>query len=187
MRNLSARPRHLRAAISYIFEAPLFADFLRPGAVGIIGHSMGGYTALALAGGHPTAFAAETPDGQPQPVAVVPDERVKALVLLAPATPWYLAENALRGVRVPILLLAGEYDEHTPAWHAELVLQGVPDPRQVEYRVVKNAGHFSFLSIFPDAMSRPAFLPAQDKPGFDRTQFQQELNTEVAEFLKRVL
>ena len=185
--NLAQRPRHLRLAIDRLHADPMLGPRLTPDAVGIVGHSMGGYTALAVAGGRPTAFAHESPDGRAHPVSVSPDPRVRALVLLAPAAPWYLEPGALADVRVPILMLTAEHDPHTPPWHAEIVTAGVPDPACIEHRVVPNAGHFSFLSPFPAAMAGPAFAPAQDPPGFDRARFHQTLNADVEAFLRRTL
>lgn len=187
VRNLTARPRHLRLAISALSGHSTFAAFLKPDAVALIGHSLGGYTALALAGGVPTSFPGEAPDGQPRPIPVAADSRVKALVLLAPATAWYRADGALRGVGVPILMLTAEKDEHTLPLHAQVVWNGVPDPAQLEHRTVENAGHFSFLSPFPEARNSPAFPPSQDPPGFNRAGFQAELNAEVLAFLARTI
>ena len=183
--NLMARPRHLRLAIDGLlaeFESALRSDW-----VAVIGHSLGGYTALALAGGQPGTLPHEHSDGTPQLIPVVADARVRALVLLAPATVWYRAPRALSAVRVPILLLVGEKDEWTPDFHAQIVLNGVADRDQVTYRVVENAGHYSFFSPFPPERTGPAFPPSQDPPGFDRAQFQTELQAEVLQFLKQQL
>jgi len=68
--NLVNRPKHLRTAIDWFFESEKFSKFLKPEAVSIIGHSMGGYTALALAGGIPTSFPSESLDRQPQRIDV---------------------------------------------------------------------------------------------------------------------
>jgi predicted dienelactone hydrolase len=149
---------------------------VRPDDVAILGHSMGTYTALAVAGGIPW-----TQDRRR--VEVVADPRVRALVLLAPAAGWYRPEGALREVKVPILMLAAEHDPVTPQWNAEVVLEGVPDRAKVRYRVVENAGHFAFLSPFPPQLRNPGFLPSTDPPGFDREAFHETLPGEVLEFL----
>ncbi|WP_460503677.1 alpha/beta hydrolase family protein, partial [Hymenobacter agri] len=115
------------------------------------------------------------------------DARVRALVLLAPATVWYRAARALSQVRVPILLLTGEKDEWTPDFHAQIVLNGVADRDQVTYRVVENAGHYSFFSPFPPERTGPGFPPSQDPPGFDRSRFQPELQAEILWFLQQQL
>ncbi len=182
---LANRPRHIRRVMDWLFAHPLFGPHLVPDAAAIIGHSLGGYTALAAAGGIPTAYPHETPDGQSAVVDVTPDARVKSLVLLAPATAWFTAADALSAVRVPILMLTAEKDDHTPQWHAAIVRQGVPDPALLEHKTIANAGHFSFLSPFPAPMIYAAFPPSQDPEGFDRPAFHVELNAEVLAFLRR--
>ena len=183
--NLTARPRHLTLAIDGLLAE--FEAALRPDWVAVIGHSLGGYSALALAGGRPGSLPHEHADGTPQPIPVVPDARVRALVLLAPATVWYRAAAALRGVRVPILLMMGAQDEWTPDFHAQIVLNGVADRQKVQHRIIENAGHYSFFSPFPPERTGPAFPPSQDPPGFDRAQFQEELQAEILTFLAQQL
>lgn len=178
---LADRPRQVSAVIDALAADPVLSGALSS-AVGVIGHSLGGFTALAVAGGRPTAFGHETPDGQPAPVPVTPDERVRAVVLLAPATPWFRVPGALDDVRVPVLMLTGSADEHTDAWHAGLVVAGVAD---VASRVVEGAGHFSFLSPFPPELTGPP--PSIDPPGFDRAAFSGRMAHEVAAFLDRHL
>jgi len=184
---LAERPRQASLAIDRVYADAALGPHLLPDTVAVVGHSMGGYTALALAGGEPTAFAHETPDRQPRAVPVTPDPRVKALVLLAPATPWFMAPGALRNVRVPILMRTAERDPHTPGWQAEIVERGLAEGVPLDHRVIPNAGHFSFLAPFPAEMTNPAFPPSQDPPGFDRERFHQELNAEIEAFLRRVL
>lgn len=176
LENLALRPRHASLTIDAVASHDLFRECVQGDNVAIIGHSIGGYTALAAAGGKPCSQ-----DGKR--VEVLSDPRVRALVLLAPATAWYLPEGSLSGVRIPILMLTAEHDPFTPPWHAELVLKGVPDPAQVSWRVVGNAGHFSFLSPFPPQMKRPDFRPSVDPEGFDREEFHRHLPREVLAFL----
>ncbi|GAB3824916.1 alpha/beta hydrolase family protein [Hymenobacter jeollabukensis] len=187
--NLQARPRHLQLAIDHLLTDARLASVIRPNAVALIGHSLGSYTALALAGGRPTSVSRTPADGPPRLIPVpAADARVRALVLLAPAIPWFLAEGSLRGVQVPVLALAGEQDEHIPPGFIQHVLNGLPDANRLDYRLVANAGHFSFLSPFPAARVSPQFPPSQDPPGFDRARFhQQELYPAIADFLGRLL
>ncbi|MFY9826470.1 MAG: alpha/beta fold hydrolase [Thermoanaerobaculia bacterium] len=178
--NLVNRPRHVRLTLDAVSLDAQFWGSVQPLNVAIIGHSIGGYTALAVAGGTPWT---ETR----QRVEVVPDPRVRALVLLAPATAWYLPEDSLRNVTVPILMLTAEHDPFTPRWHADLVLDRVPDRSRVTWRIVENAGHFSFLSPFPPPMRSAGFLPSTDPEGFDREAFHERLSAELLEFLDKKL
>lgn len=183
VQNLTYRPQHLRMAADWFFEDERFKGLIQPGILSVIGHSMGGYTALAAAGGVPTSFPNESPNGKPQQIVVLRDSRIQSLILLAPASVWFRNEGALSDVRLPILMLDAERDPYTPPFHAQIILKGVAEPRMIRYRTVENAGHFSFLSPFPAAMISPAFPPSQDPPGFDRVQFHETLKTEVVKFL----
>lgn len=178
--NLTNRPRHLTLALDRLLADPLLTEVADGNRTAVVGHSMGGYTALAIAGGRPS-----TQDGQA--VDVPRDDRVRALVLLAPATPWFSAPGALDDVHVPILMLTGERDQIMPPYHAELVRRGLPEDVPLEHQVVGNAGHFSFMSPFPDVMRSPDFAPGNDPEGFDRAAFQDRLAADVVTFLDRSL
>jgi predicted dienelactone hydrolase len=170
--NLENRPRDVRFVIDWSFGASPFAPHLAAGSVTIIGHSLGGYTALAVAGGQPDGVARQSAD-----------ERVRALVLLAPATAWFRPAGSLHDVHVPILMLTAEHDAHTPPFHADVVKRGLPDPALLEHHVVPNGGHFSFLGPFPAAVTNASFPPSQDAPGFDRERFHVAMNAQILAFL----
>jgi predicted dienelactone hydrolase len=172
--NLIYRPRHISLTIDELLSENRFGKSISVDYIAIIGHSMGGYTALTLAGGLP-----RTKEGKE--IKVSSDRRVKAIVLLAPGAGWFM--NSLEKVTIPILMLIAEHDPVTPGWNAEIVLNAVPDKSQVTFRKVENAGHFSFLSPFPAAMKNPDFLPSTDPEGFDREEFHKQLPVEILKFL----
>lgn len=174
--NLETRPRHIRLTLDALCSDAELGPHLQRDSVAIIGHSIGGYAALAVAGAQPWA-------GLGKRLPAARDPRVKALVLMSPATSWFVPNDALQDVTVPILLLVAEHDRITPRWQGQLVLDLVPDRAQVTCKVVENAGHFSFLSPFPPPMQRPGFLPAADPPGFDREAFHRRLERDVLGFL----
>jgi len=174
--NLVNRPRHIRLTIDALSSDAHFKDRLQLSNTAIIGHSLGGYTALAVAGGQPWTEAG-------QKIEAESDNRVKALVLMAPAAAWYMPDDALSNVKTPILLLVAEHDPFTPRWQGLLVLDRIPDRSQITYRVIENAGHFSFLSPFPPAMRSASFPPSVDPEGFDREKFHEKLNAELLDFL----
>jgi predicted dienelactone hydrolase len=183
--NLENRPRHISLTMDAVFADPAIKDFAAE-RVGVIGHSIGGYTALAVAGGQPWAASHESADGKAHPVRVTSDQRVRSLALLSPATFWFVP-GALREVSVPILMRTGEKDEITPASHADNVIRGVRDPSLVEHKVIAGAGHFSVMSRFPPAMIRPDFPPSQDPEGFNRENIRASLFFDVEAFLRRTL
>ena len=93
----------------------------------------------------------------------------------------------LRPVERPVLMLAGALDTVTPPqYHADLVARRLPRQDLLDYRIVAGAGHFSFLSVFPQPMQQPAFAPAQDPPGFDRAAFQVQMTEEIMKLLRKI-
>jgi predicted dienelactone hydrolase len=180
--NLENRPRHISAVIEAVVSDPVLSGHVTPANVGIIGHSIGAYTALAVAGGKPWSAPRENKDGKPRPVPVVPDTRVRSLVLLNPATFWFVPET-LKEVGVPILILTGEKDQITSPTLAQTVIDGVSDRMLVRHKVIPGAGHFSFMSKFPSEIIRPDFPLSQDPPGFNREDFQPTLFADIGGFL----
>ncbi|MGW2621090.1 alpha/beta fold hydrolase, partial [Streptomyces sp. NPDC001500] len=73
----------------------------------VVGHSIGGWAGLCLAGAMPWGQ-----DGRPLDVPREP--RVGRLVLYAPAAGWFAAPGALDAVTAPMLVFAGEMDTVTP-------------------------------------------------------------------------
>ncbi len=184
---LANRPRHVRSVIDWIHSDDALGPSLTRDCVAVIGHSLGGYTALAIAGGRPTSFPYESVDRQPHAIEVTPDARVRSLILLAPATPWFMASGALENLRLPVLMFTGDTDPHTNALHSAIVEQRIGEPSLLDHRIIKGAGHFSFLSPFPPEMTNPGFAPSQDPAGFDRARFHEQLYIEIVEFLDRTL
>jgi predicted dienelactone hydrolase len=109
-----------------------FEGALDPGAIGMSGHSFGGYTTFALAGG---AFALGT----------FTDARVKAILPLAPAAAFF--EPAFfAGIEIPTLIVGGSLDETTPfATDQQAPFDALPvGASVVGLADLRNAGHFTF-------------------------------------------
>ena len=73
---------------------------IRPWLVGVAGHSFGGYTALAVAGGF-------------ELLGLEPDPRVSAIAAIAPAASFF-SDDDLAAIEVPVFLLSGTLDTTTP-------------------------------------------------------------------------
>ncbi|MFI0815950.1 alpha/beta hydrolase family protein [Streptomyces sp. NPDC021098] len=133
-------------------------------AVVVVGHSIGGWAGLCLAGATPWGR-----DGKPLDVPREP--RVGRLVLYTPAAGWFAAPGALDAVTAPMLVYAGEMDTVTPV---EQAIHLKSAPAQVDLRVVPGAGHFSFMNSPP-----PGTVEDQ---GFDRPRFLADLAQATMEF-----
>lgn len=169
--NLVNRPRHVR----------LVLDALGADRAAIIGHSLGGYTALAIAGGKPLSLPEQTAGGTAEPLAVEHDDRIVAAVLLAPALPWFMAPGALACVRIRVLALLGEHDTMAPPFFVQTLLAPLA---HADVRVVPGAGHFAFFWPLPPPLVAAKLPPALDPPGFDRAAYQPQLHADVLAFLQ---
>ena len=204
-RYFDERPRQVSRVIDALLRDPLWQDRIARDArgprVGAVGHSAGGYTVLALAGGEPDLVrirrhcelerAADpifcnTGDSSnaapPLHTVGLADPRVRAVVALAPVGAVFSAESLAR-VRTPVALYIAEADRWlVPRFHGDWVAQNLPG---VEVHRVANAWHFAFM----DTPSMP--LPSADgdiganPPGFDRAAFLKQLANELPVFFDR--
>ncbi|WP_207262118.1 alpha/beta fold hydrolase [Desulfovibrio sp. Huiquan2017] len=203
------RPHHVSAVLDWLLNQSEYAAFIDANRIGVIGHSAGGYTALALAGGIPDLgaigrYCAEHSEdvafcgpGEGAPSQLrggqggaeidnLRDTRVRAVVLLAPQGVIFNGAGSLSGVSVPVLLFqAGKDDVLRHPYNAEFIRENLPSPPQ--FVVVPDAGHFSFIAPFPEDRKAAVGAPASDPEGFDRARFHERMNKAIAVFLDRSL
>lgn len=190
---LEHRPRHVRLAVDAALADERVGSALAR-SYAVIGESIGGYTALAVAGGHAMTLPDEVDVSQLRaspselaklvvPVSTQPDERVRAIVLLSPAPFFFMGDGSLEDVRVPVLLRHGSLDAMCTPQTIRMCLRSLPDQEQLHGSEIANAGHFSFQTPAPAEL---AHLPyAQDPAGFDRAAYQATLKQDVTAFLLR--
>ena len=132
-----------------------------------IGHSIGTTLLLALAGGQIWL-------GVGQQLHINPDERIKRLVLMTPATGFFQAPGALDAVNTPMLVWAGTNAVITPPAQANLLKHSIGSRVLVDVRIVDGAGHFSFMDTLP---------PQTTDPFPDRDAFLADLAVEIRRFI----
>ena len=169
-KNLILRPHHIKLVLNDISKISEFTY----NQVYFIGHSMGGYTGLVLAGGEPWLSKEEK-------LPTDFDPRIKSFILLSPAAGYFAAPGALDAVTSPLQVWVGEKDEFTPPWQAELVRDHIPKSTEIDFHLIKNGNHFCFLSPYPKSLQH--LQPAKDLPGFDRKEFQKIFFPKVLSFL----
>ncbi len=106
-----ARPNDVEAVINAMLdptsaETAGFVASVDPESIAVTGHSFGGFTALAVAGGY------ENPLG-----SFVADDRVDAIIPLAPATgdgTRLMSDAGLESIQIPMLVMVGTNDQTTP-------------------------------------------------------------------------
>jgi predicted dienelactone hydrolase len=200
------RPRQVSRVIDAVLEDTELGPHVRRGRIGVVGHSNGGYTALAVAGAKPNpqaiiAHCRQHPDDtrfcsyggaatreatrKAGDIPDVRDPRVRAIVLMAPnAAPF--TDDALARVTVPVRIYGAERDDLTVVrYHAERLAKALPP--ETEYLLIKRAGHFSFVASFPRALRIVVGEAARDPEGFDRDAMHAVMNPEIVDFFNRKL
>jgi len=162
--DLLMRARRLRLALDQIDQ---IAQSRLP-TTGV-GHSIGGTTLLALAGGQAWMRDQTRLESAAEP-------RLARLVLLAPATDYFCAPGALDAVDLPIQVWAASKDVITPPAQAEFLCQALADRGAVDLHLVEDADHFSFMNIRPPQTTES--LP-------NREAFLAELTAKVIRFVAR--
>jgi predicted dienelactone hydrolase len=88
------RQRDIRTVLNEIPRQPAFGKQIDADRIGMAGHSLGGYTAAAMAGAWPSWR----------------DGRIKAALLLSPYVEPFLFKETLGGIRVPVMYQGGDRD-----------------------------------------------------------------------------
>jgi predicted dienelactone hydrolase len=198
------RPQQVSQVIDALLQHPLWKDRIardsRGPRVGAVGHSAGGYTVLALAGGqadmarvtaHCKAerdadpiFCGMTGAGTPTPSASTAapsatDPRVRAVVALAPLGAPFTAAS-LATISVPTLLYQADEDHYlVPRFHAGWIAQNVPKVQRIN---VPKAWHFVFMDKPSMSLMTPDGDIAADPPGFDRAALLDQLGQALPAF-----
>ena len=159
--NLYGRPLQISQAITAALADSTLSPFVNASAVGVIGYSAGGETALILSGARPdlqrlrtyceerpydadacqTQGELEADRGDLTPEA---DSRVRALLLMAPLSLMF-GRQTLAEVQVPTLIYSGDNDQLVaPDKNADALARKLPG--YTDYRLLPGAGHFVFMA-----------------------------------------
>jgi len=156
--------------------------------VGVMGHSQGGYAALALAGAplnreqlqhdcsdHQSLNIPRLVQCQALELPPVPedlrDDRVKAVLAVSPVTSSILGRAGLSQITVPVMLLAGSADIVTPALPEQIRPFTWLTTRDRYLALIENGTHFSPLggsANDPGALRIPPAFAGPD-PAIART------------------
>jgi predicted dienelactone hydrolase len=196
---MADRPAALSALIGWMLDSSPLKTKIDPDKVGAFGFSSGGFTVLAAAGGepdigkvpahckaHPGNYDCKLTADHPIPADLltakwVHDARIKAVVSAAPALGFAFGTDGLKGIKAPLQLWKASDDEVLPGdEYAEFVHRNLHRPH--DYRVVKGARHFDFLTPCNSAGPKGAEILCASGPGFDRVAFHREFNTAVTRF-----
>ena len=201
----SERPKQASRVLDALLAHPEWKDRIPAGRIGALGHSAGGYTVLALAGGiaDPSVLAthcrppaddakfcslggenAKQRAAAPAAVDVsAADARIRAVVAMAPLAVVF-TQASLENMKLPVQVYTAQHDEVLKGkYHGER-LRAIPG---VRFEEVAGAGHFAFMARTSFPIASDAGDPGSDPAGFDRAAFHRRLEREVVDFFDRSL
>lgn len=179
------RPRDITAALDTLEQQAQQHPYLQKlnlESVGVLGHSLGGYTALAAAGAEINApqlartcqddtllrrpvlnlsmliqcRLAEVPSDYS---LTVQDERVKAAIALNPLTSQVFGEAGLGAVDVPVMMVSSLDDYFVPALPEQIEPYSWLQNQDRYLVLIENGTHFSLLANTVDTeLPMPEFL-----------------------------
>ena len=200
-RTLVGREYDLRAALDAVLADPAFGAHVDRDRIAVAGFSLGGYTALLLAGAKPDfarfstycsdtgaapAICAEGPPAIRPGLGFFRDERIKAAYLMAPGPGYFFTREGMADVTIPVHVDDPAEDEMLVRPYAAERIRDLL-PRPPEYALVPGAGHYTYLAPCPERLREKAPQLCTDPPGLDRAGFHAELAAEMADFFRRAL
>lgn len=186
------RPRHLSLTI----DAMTTASDAPIDSVTVVGHSLGGYSALRLAGADPAVgseFAdhcnqvddgllcsgrIETRINAVAVGATMTDARVDRIVLLAPGY-GPLFQEAQLNLDVSVMVVAASSDAELPGGQVDSLVDRLPE--NTTSKSVQG-GHYVFLRACTDEEAATVPEICDDPEGTDRVSLNAELVTSISEF-----
>ncbi|WLG37874.1 alpha/beta hydrolase family protein [Pseudomonas rhodesiae] len=179
------RPRDLSRAIDGVLAEPGRFGVVAKGQIAAMGHSLGGWTVLEMAGARfdPDRFAqdctvhpklggclgyrqmnpAGTPEAKARLAADLSDQRVTAIVSLDLGLSRGFTDASLATLPVPVLVIAGGVpsEDMDPQLESANMVKRLPKTT-TQYMEIADATHFSYMSICkPGAVA----LIEADSPG----------------------
>ncbi|KAB8329893.1 alpha/beta fold hydrolase [Scytonema tolypothrichoides VB-61278] len=134
--------------------------------VGLIGHSLGGYTGLALAGGN-FDFAKIHQECNPnrslnistflqcrandlkRDKYPIQDDRIKAIMIMNPLNSVLFGEQGISTIAIPVMMVAGSQDIFTPAVPEQIRPFTKLGSKDKYLALIENATHFSVQLDLP--------------------------------------
>jgi predicted dienelactone hydrolase len=207
----SERPLQVSRTLDALLASARWSALIDAQRIAVLGHSAGGFTALALSGARPSIaktlrHCAEHYDADPwfcgvsgsketaqQRAALasyVPetplttDPRIKAAVLIAPVGAFF-EDSALAAIRIPLRIYVPAKDTVlTPAFHGERVAAA---QAAASVERMPNAGHFSLMSPLMMSVEIRGAAINEDPAGFDRAAAIARAGKEIPDWLHKVL
>lgn len=154
--SLVDRPESVRKTIDLILNDSKINTYINSQKIGMLGHSLGGYTSFVIAGGEPDFSNHSSLNWLPNSFKKFYiklrnlnnnfyDNRIKAIVALAPGYGTLFNKESLSKISIPVLIIEAEKDEVVLDGSTSLYKNNLPSAP--DYLMLKNADHYSFLPL----------------------------------------
>lgn len=198
--NIYGRPLQISAALSSVIHDSILWQHIDKEKIGFLGFSAGGTTGLILAGAKPdltrlTKYCSTRKNDNHvceangnvridhQELNPISDKRIKSFVLLAPLSVLF-SPNELQSIKSPLRIIVGDNDEElSPNDNAIAVAKN----SNSKLDIIRNAGHFIFLSPCSHEMSQEAPAICNDPKGVNRISVHKKLNADIYNFYMKTL
>lgn len=210
------RPEDINQLMARLINQPATAGDVDEYRIAALGHSLGGWTVMELAGArfNPQQFIADcrqrpqlsdcrltrtlgidAPQAQRNLSASLRNPRIKAVVSLDLGLARGFTQASLANLQIPVLVLSAQTDSADLPANLEsgYLAQSIP-PRWVRFVRVPGATHFSFMQLCQpggqaliEASSPGDGIVCQDGPGSTRQDIHQSVMAMVSDFLNAAL
>ena len=211
------RPRDISAVINLVTGSPELFGRVDPQRIAALGHSLGGWTVIALAGGrfvpsrllkdcrHQTLrgdcqlvqqLGLTDPETQQDWQKDLSDPRIKAVVSLDPGLAPGFTPDSLRHISIPVLLLAAGSDHlaQLPSSQEAGYLAAYLPTKGDTLHIIHDATHFSFMQLCKpgatdliDRESPGEGIVCRDGGGRSRGDIHRQLILQISQFLNTAL
>lgn len=186
LQNLINRSRNISKVLDFILTEPSIKNSIDSNKIGVVGHYLGGFTALTLARGMPdfSKYPYPSLDKFKKIDNNFYDNRIKAIAILAPGFIQMFDKNSLTKVDIPVLVIEAEKDEVIDSSSISTLKDNLPNLH--EYFILKGAGHYAFLPISNTEYLK-SFVPELCyDPGLPREELHPIIEEKILDFFKKI-
>lgn len=189
------RPLSIKKAIELILNDSKINTHIDQNKIGMLGHSLGGYTSFVIAGGEPDFSKHPNLNWLPNFFKRFYiklknfdnnfyDSRVKAIAALAPGLGTLFNKEHLSKVSIPVLIIEAEKDEVVLDGSASLYKNNLQ--KESKFMVLKGAGHYSFLPLCNQYLQKNYAEICYD-PDTSRNKLHDKIQQQVLSFFNKTL
>jgi len=200
------RPQDVTFVIDQLLKDEKFGHHINSERIGVVGYSLGGHTAIWVAGGEVTGF--DKPDISTLPADQIPtivnqeminsidftpakesyrDPRVSAVFVMAPALGYLFDLTSLQNISVPVYIVVADVDKTVPHESSANILVSKIKQAVITF-IPGQASHYVFLN----EVSKGGKLlldkkVALDPPTVDRAKIHEEIGSAAVNFFNEHL